>query len=166
MYFFKYVRLIAHYLIFCISIPLILRPDLCKREIRTEFSWLFQDYFKKYKFFSKLFFMWFRSFFTYTLLSCILHGRTHLAFFSSEKRRLCYRCVCLSVCPCVRLSIRLWANFLAYHETHRTTIFSFAPSICMLETIQIWFISDLALRINYKKREKQGWKKRLMRITS
>ena len=31
---------------------------------------------------------------------------------------------------------------LAMSATHRTKIFSIAPSIHMLETIQIWFISD------------------------
>ena len=44
----------------------------------------------------------------------------------------------------------LWANFLANHETHRTKIFSVAPSIHMLESNQIWFISDKALGLNKK----------------
>ena len=101
-----------------------------------------------------------------------------LALFSSEKRRLCYRRVCL------------WANFIVNHKTHtyagnnpnlvhfrpcvgdyfhqalvflahffiRKKMFMLSPCrVCepilsrttrhirMLETIQIWFISDHAL---------------------
>ena len=68
------------------------------------------------------------------------------------------------------VSVCLWANFLANHETHRTKIFSVALSIHMLESIQIWFISDKAFWLNWKKTSKNRapkagwWKKRPMRI--
>ena len=48
---------------------------------------------------------------------------------------------------CVRPSVCLCINFLAYPETHRTKIFSLALSILMLETIQIWLVSINALGI-------------------
>ena len=68
----------------------------------------------------------------------------HLLIFSAffiGKKTLMYS-LCPSVCP--------WANFLANHETHRTKIFSVGPSIHMLESIQIWFISDKAFGLNLK----------------
>ena len=71
-----------------------------------------------------------------------------LALFSSEKRRLCYRRVCLSL-----------SQFSSRTTKHTTKIFSVALSIHMLEIIQIWFISNNAFGIKYKKMLKTRMKK-------
>ena len=57
------------------------------------------------------------------------------------------------------LTVRLWANFLPNHETHKTKIYSVASSIHILETIQIWFIPDYALSPGYIK--KHFWYKQV-----
>ena len=59
-----------------------------------------------------------------------------LVLFSLEKRRLCYVCE-----PSFSRTTR-----------HRIKIFSVAPSIHMLETFQIWFISNNGLGIKCEKR--------------
>ena len=79
--------------------------------------------------------------------------RPSLAFLSLEKRRLCIRCVCLSVCEPI------------FSRTMRHTepkFFSVVSSIHMLETVKILFISDNVLGL-HKKHAKKPSPTRLMK---